>query len=194
MANKRTKKNVEKNFNTLIAFSILGDVLLIIFGAVMLFNPGFTNKIIGLILGVILLVNGASLIFDFFKRDGAKIYSLNILFGILISILGLVLIAYPYSVISFVTICIGIYLIISGAVKINHAIWLKKAKEESWNLVITNGIILLVLGLLIIFNPFANLAVTQVIGIFIIVSSIIKISNTILFKNKAQDIIKIFWS
>ncbi len=186
-------RNIEKNYNSLINMAILVEIVLIIFGLIMLFSPDFTNKITGTILGVILIFNGLSMIFNFIKRDGAKLFSLDLMFGILIIILGLVLVVYPYSVISFVTTVLGIFFLVSGASKINYGIWLNKGGESSWLIVIVNGSILLALGLLTIFNPFANLAVTQVIGIFLIISSLIKISNIMLFKNKSKDIMKIFW-
>ncbi len=193
MIERKVHKKIENRFLKMILTGISVEVLFIFFGIVMLFDPDLTNKLIGILVGSMLILYSASLLYNFFTRDGAKLYSLNIFFGILIGILGIVLIVYPYSVINFVTTCLGIYLIISGAVKLNYAFWLKKGNEGSWHVVLVNAIVLMILALLLLFNPFANLAVTQVLGAFIIITSAIKIASYVLFKNKISEITKIFW-
>ncbi len=193
MIQRETQEIVERRFNLMILISILVEVLLIIFGIVMLFDPNFSNKFMGVILGILFLLYAGSLIFNFFTRDGAKLYSLNIAFSVIVGIIGILLIVYPYALINFVITCLGIYIIISGAVKINYSLWLKKGQEESWYVVLANGIMLVILGILINANPFANMLITRIIGIFIIVSSVLKMSDTILFRKRSKEIMKIFW-
>lgn len=61
-------------------------------------------------------------------------------FGVLYSILGVVIILYPYSVMEFVTVCLGLFVIINGATKINYGIWLKRGNEDSWLVTLVTGI------------------------------------------------------
>lgn len=187
------KKIVEKRFYTMLNFNIIVEGLMILLGLLLLFMPNLSNKIIGILIGILLLAYALSLAYNYFKRDGAKIYSLNLILAILIGIVAILLIIYPYSVINFVTFALGIFFVISGATKINYALWLNRGNEESWFVLLGIAITLIILGLIIILNPFANIAITKVIGIFLIISSVLQISDAILFKKRATEIIKIFW-
>ena len=182
-----------KMFNQLLNMNLAVEVIMIILGFVMFFNPAMSNKAIGIVVGVILLLSASSLIYNYISRDGAKIYSLNLIFGLLVGLLGLVLIVYPYSLIDFVINCIGIYMIINGAVKINHGLWLRKGKEESWLIVVSSGILLIFISLVFIFSTFVSLTITRVIGIFLIISGALSLMDTILFKKRSKEIVKIFW-
>ncbi len=193
MINRKTHKNIEGRFNKMINFNIAVEVAIIIFGIIMLFSPDITNKLIGTLIGALFLLVSFNMLYNYFLRNGAKLYSMNLVFGLILALLGGILIIYPYSFIEFVTVCIGIYCFISGAFKINQALWLKKAEEDSWFMLLINSIFIIILGLLLLFNPFANLAVTQVLGVFLIITSTLKIASAVLFKKRAKEITKIFW-
>lgn len=188
-------KKKEKNgiFNKLILINIVIDVIIIIFGCFLLFKPSISNKIIGILCGILLLCWAGSLIFSYIKRDGAKLYSLNIVFGSLIGVLGLVLILYPYTVITFVQVCIGLFLLVNGATKINYGLWLKKGNEETWIITLITGLFMIVISLLLMFTNIVAYSITQLIGIFLIISSILNLSDAILFKKRSKEIVKIFW-
>ena len=52
---------------------------------------------------------------------------------------------------------------------------------------------LMVFGILVLSNPFSALTVTQVIGTFLVLSSILDITDLVLLKKRANEITKIFW-
>ena len=131
--------------------------------------------------------------YKYLKRDGAKIYSLNLVFAILYLILGLVIIIFPFSVIEFVTVCLGLFLVVNGATEINYGLWLKRGGSKAWLVTLVAGILLVILGIMIVFNPFTAFALTQITGAFLIISGIINLSDAITFKTKAKEIMDIFW-
>ncbi|MFI3261015.1 MAG: DUF308 domain-containing protein [bacterium] len=191
----RKSNDVNKIFDKMLMINICTDVLLLLFGIFLLTKPDVSYKIMGAITGLFLLVWAGSMIYSYITRDGAKLYSLNLIFGSLIGLLGLVLIVFPYSLIEFVSNCIGLYLLINGASKINYGLWLRKGKEETWLITITTGGLLIFLSLLIIFffDNFLVLAIPQVIGMFIIMSTALNIMETVLLKKRSKEIVKIFW-
>lgn len=193
MLERNTDKSIKQKFNQMLLYSMIMDAIMIVAGIVIVCVPDTSSKVIGIIVGIIFILNGAGMCYKYFQRNGAKLYSLNLMFGILAIILGLVLIFYPYTVMNFVTICLGIYLIISGALNINYGAWFKVGKEESWLLTVFIGILLIIFGILVMANPFASLSVTQVIGVFLIFLGILQITDTVLFKKRADDIMNIFW-
>ena len=193
MAKTPFKNSIENVYNRMIIYSLITSILSIIVGLVLIFLPTVSNKVVGIIVGVIILIFGINAVYKYFHRDGAKIYSLNIVFGVLYSILGVVIILYPYSVMEFITVCLGLFIIINGATKVNYGLWLKRGNEDSWLVTLVTGIFLVVLGIMVVFNPFSAFTLTQLSGAFLIIVGILNVSDTILFKKRAKEIMEIFW-
>ena len=187
------KKSIENIYNKMIIFSIIGSIITIIVGAVLLFLPNLSNKIVGVITGIIFILFGIITAYKYLKRDGAKIYSLNLVFSILYLVLGLVIIVFPFSVMEFVTVCLGLFLIINGATKINYGLWLKRGNSGAWLVTLVAGILLVILGIMIVFNPFTAFALTQITGAFLIISGVLNLSDAITFKISSKEIMDIFW-
>ncbi len=187
------KKSIENVYNKMVIFSIIAAIITIIIGAVLLFLPNLSNKVVGIITGIIFILFGIITAYKYLKRDGAKIYSLNLVFAILYLILGLVIIIFPFSVIEFVTVCLGLFLVVNGATKINYGLWLKRGSSKAWLVTLVAGILLVILGIMIVFNPFTAYALTQITGAFLIISGVINLSDAITFKTKAKEIMDIFW-
>lgn len=190
---KGLKNSVENMYNRMIAYSVLTSLVTAVMGVVLLFLPSLTNKVVGIITGIIFLLSGLNSIYKYFHREGAKIYSLNLVFGVLYILLGGIIIVYPFSVVDFITICLGIYMIINGLSKMNYAVWLKKGEEDSWLVTLVSGILIAVIGILVVFNPFASLTITKLAGAFLIITGVIDLTDTILFKKRSKEIMDIFW-
>lgn len=187
------KNNIANMYKRMITYSIVTSILTVIAGILLLFLPNITNKVVGIIAGIIFLIAGINSIYKYFHREGAKLYNLNLVFGILYSILGVVIIIYPFTVVEFVTVCLGLYMIINGASKVNYALWLKRGNEDSWLITLATGILVAVVGVLVIFNPFASLTLTKLAGAFLIITGVLDLMDTILFKNRSKEIMEIFW-
>lgn len=145
-------------------------------GLVLLLIPGTLNKIIGILIGAALLIVGVLAIVKYTKEkvNGS---SLNLVSGILYSVLGVIIIIYPYSIINLVTICLGVYLIINGLLKLKLALVLKKVTDK-WIGTLVMGIITIILGLLLIFNPFAGITITKLAGAFLVVVAVFDLIDT----------------
>lgn len=187
------KNSIENMYKRMIIYSILTSILTVAAGVVLLLVPELTNKVVGIIAGVIFLIEGINSIYKYFHREGVKLYNLNLVFGVLYSILGVVIIIYPFTVVEFVTVCLGLYMIINGASKVNYALWLKRGNEDSWLITLATGILVAIVGVLVIFNPFASLTLTKLAGAFLIITGILDFMDTILFKNRSKEIMEIFW-
>lgn len=187
------KNSIENMYKRMIIYSLLTALFTIIMGIVLLLLPNTTNKVVGIIVGIIFLIEGINSVYKYFHREGAKLYNLNLVFGVLYALLGVVIILYPFTVVEFVTVCLGIYMIINGASKVNYALWLKRGNEESWLITLATGILIAIVGVLVIFNPFASLTLTKLAGAFLIITGILDFMDTILFRNRSKEIMEIFW-
>ena len=187
------KNSIENMYKRMITYSILTSILTVVAGVVLLLVPELTNKVVGIIAGIIFLLEGINSIYKYFPREGAKLYNLSLVFGVLYAVLGVVIIIYPFTVVEFVTVCLGLYMIINGASKVNYALWLKRGNEDSWLITLATGILVAIVGILVIFNPFASLTLTKLAGAFLIITGILDFMDTILFKNRSKEIMEIFW-
>ncbi len=194
MAKSLFRNNADSRFHRMLIYSFFTAIITTLFGGVILFLPENTSaKLVGVLTGIVFLISGVSAIYKYFHREGAKLYSLNLVFGILFTILGVVIVAYPFSVLEFVSRCLGIYIIINGALRINYAVWLKKGNEDSWLITLTTGLLQIVFGILVLFNPFVKLALIKLIGAFLLIVGILDFTDTFLFKKRADEIKNIFW-
>ena len=187
------KNSIENMYKRMIIYSLLTALFTIVMGIVLLLLPNATNKVVGIIVGIIFLIEGINSVYKYFHREGAKLYNLSLVFGVLYAVLGVVIIIYPFTVVEFVTVCLGLYMIINGASKVNYALWLKRGNEDSWLITLATGILVAIVGILVIFNPFASLTLTKLAGAFLIITGILDFMDTILFKNRSKEIMEIFW-
>ncbi len=186
-------KNIRK-FNNFTTSSIVASVVNIIIGVLVFIFSEQIGTLIGYIGGLIFIYTGILAIYKFIKRDGAKLYSLNIIFGILSVILGVVIIFVPTSVISYINIIFGIFLIILGGNKVTYGIWFKIGDDASWSITLVSGIMLILFGVLLIANPFESfMTATKLVGVFLILYSVLDITTAIMLRRRSEDIVKIFW-
>ncbi|MBD9107216.1 hypothetical protein EGP99_05340 [bacterium] len=187
------RNSIENMYKRMIWYSIGTALITIITGIVLLLVPELSGKVLGIIVGIIFLIEGINSIYKYFHREGAKLYNLNLVFGVIYAVLGVVIILVPSSVVEFITVCLGIYMIVNGASKVNYALWLKRGNEDSWLITLATGILVAIVGVLVIFNPFASLTLTKLAGAFLIITGILDFMDTILFKNRSKEIMEIFW-
>lgn len=183
----------EKSFGNIIGTSIFGSIIMLICGLIVYLFPDKVNNLIGYLIGGLCFITGIDLLYKYIRRNGARLYSLNIIYTLLIVILGIIVILNPDSIAKFTTVCFGLYLIIKGASKISYGSWLKVGNHASWTLIFVTGLLLVIFGVLLFFDIFTAIDLTKLIGIFIILTSLLDIINLIMIKNKREEITKIFW-
>lgn len=114
-------------------------LILALIGLVLLLLPETLNNIIGFVVGGCLLIFGIIAIIKYIKIKEYKFTS-SLVSGILYSALGVIVIINPSSVISLVTICLGIYLVINGLLKTIFSFSLKKITTK-WGGSLVMGIL-----------------------------------------------------
>lgn len=146
-------------------------LILALIGLVLLLLPSTLNNIIGFVVGGCLLIFGIIGIIKYIRIKEYKFTS-SLVSGILYSALGIIVIINPSSVISLVTICLGLYLVINGILKTVFSFNLKKITTR-WGGALVMGLLTIVLGLLLVINPFGSaVAITKLAGAFLVVVAI----------------------
>ncbi len=171
--------------------TILKSIILIVIGLLLTFMADATLVSLSYVLGGMLCAIGAVAIIQFFKtkENTAFLGQLNIVYGVITVIAGVVLIIYPNIVGSLVPICIGIGVIVSSSIKIQQALSIKAYATTSWKVSFVAAFLSLICGLIILFNPFKTASlVTQVVGIFILIYAVLDLISTCLLKKTTTTI------
>lgn len=186
------KKSIKKRFNKLIYGSWITSILFLLLGIFLLIKPQLANSLIGYFVGIVVSSSGVIALFNYFtNKNTLKFMNLQLIYGILTLIAGIAIIINPLSISSLIIICLGIWMVINGVLKLNTALLLKSNKEETWSLILFIAILTILCGSLLIFNPFdGTMIVTQVIGVFLIVYAILDSMQWILIKKRSKEIIK----
>lgn len=186
---------MKNSFKKMCTMSLTTSIILVIVGFLLLLFPEVILSLISYILGGIVLVNGALTIMRYFKENKENLWNFDLAYGLLCSILALVIIFNPNAIISIIPLILGIWMMISSIFKIQYSLNLKAYHSDKWTLTLILAILTLICGVLLMVNPFGGaLAMTQIIGIFIIIYSVIDIIECVALKksiNKIVDIIDI---
>ncbi len=168
--------------------SIIASIIYIILGIIVVSNPETTLNIVstaisifaivyGLVLTIINLVN--------IKDEG------NLIFGILLIVIGIALLIYPSSLNVLISLGIGIWFISSSISRIKFAIIIKDIEEINWLVVLISAIITLIIGISFIFTPLASaVALTTISGIMMILYSVVDIVEIVFIKKHIKIIEK----
>ena len=148
----------------------MSAILSIIMGLVLLIWPGTTTQIVCTMLGIVLLAYGIIQIVMYLWTREKTVFSQGILLlGIIFAVIGAWIILKPEMIIMAVPVIVGILIIIHGLHNIIQAVDLKREGYEKWWLALLFGVLTVLFGALLIYNPFGAVeVVVRMIGIFMI--------------------------
>ena len=116
---------------------------------------------------------------------------LDIVYGIVTVIFGIIIIKNYQAIASIIPAVIGIAIIISSAGKLNYAFQLKSDENRLWKTTMVISIISTLCGVVLLFNPFeAALGIMKIIGAFIIIYAVLDIISTLAIKSSVTKIRK----
>ncbi len=180
------KKNT-KNYDDYKKRELTKTLILGLVGLVLVLMPDTLNKILGIIVGVVLLVMGIAGIYQYLQNKIGT--STSLVSGIFYSILGSIILLYPGSVVRAIAIGIGISLTISGLIKVKWAFTLKSL-DSTWIGTLVIGILTTILGLVLIFSPFSGDAITKITGAFLMVVAVFDLIDNYILQEEKEYIEK----
>ena len=168
--------------------SILISALLIIVAIFLIAKPGIALSTVVTLFAIVFLVDGIINIIAYMMEDAEiRAFSNELMMGILLVILGLIILLNQPLFISILPIMIGILIFIKSIMKFQLAINLKSAVAERWGLLVVSSILMAILGILIIANPFeAIFTLTRFIGIMMLVAEVINICESVYFLQQTK--------
>lgn len=180
---KYLKDEIQKIFIS----SLVTAVVTAILGIFLLVKADFVLTTLSTIIGIIILIPAVISLIDYFKTK----YMANLIIGVTAGVMGIVFIVNPKLISSILPFVLGIYFIIDGFSRLQYAMEMKKNNVPECTASFVSSILILVLGVLMIVNPFKGaMAITQVIGIFLLVHSALDLYNAISAKGNVDKFLK----
>jgi uncharacterized membrane protein HdeD (DUF308 family) len=146
---------------------IASSIATIIIGLILLLFPAVTLNFISYCLGAVALVMGAIRTVRYFQQDHTYpfLFQSDLVVGLITIGLGIFMMTQPKTVISLIPHLFGILVAGCGVGNILRALDAKKAGLSQWGFLLGLAIISVILGVLIMFNPFGALElVVTIIG------------------------------
>lgn len=168
--------------------AILTGVLYILLGIVALVIPETMQKTLGYLIGIVLIVAGLISIICYLLRDARENYYHNeFVFGLVGMVVGAAVLYKVEVIISLIPFILGILVLFSGCSKLQDAIDLKRLGYGSWAGMLVVAVINIILGILLICNPFkAAIVLFRVLGVGLILSGASDCFSTIYFAEKLR--------
>lgn len=161
--------------------SLIFGIIMIVVGFYCLFWPGITFAMLGLVIGVVMVMDGITRFFVWsdLKKEGAN-DSLFLMGGILSLVLGLIIVcsaAAQFMLDVIIAYGIGIWFLIIGIITMIRGFKLRNIHEDHdtvligkhWYLSVILGLIVAVVAILALINPSITMIATGIlIGLAII--------------------------
>ncbi len=149
---------------------IVSAFICIALGVILVFWPGLSVKVVCMAIGAVLVINGISRLLNFiFGRDGSVFSQMNLVMGIIISVIGGWILLQPGTIIAMIPILVGIIIVIHGINNLQQSVSLCQNRYDKWWIALLLGIITIGFGVLLVFNPFAAVdTLIRFIGLFLI--------------------------
>ncbi len=134
---------------------VLLAVLYIITGIYFFTSPVLAEYVLGNFIGAMMLVYGIMMIIAYFTATSFKsIWTLVL--GILMVVLGIVIFSNVFDTMNVLGVIVGVGFIAVGAFRTYMSFQLKDAGLSTWWLILVLGILTLIVGCILVFNPSAS--------------------------------------
>ena len=188
--NKEVEVNMDKLMSRFFKSSIISSIALVALGILLIVQSEATIITISYIVGGFLIALGVIAILKYLRSMSIESSKLDIIYGVVCVVLGVLIITNPEAIASIIPFIIGFIIIINSATKLQYSLELKKEKNELWISTLIVSIIMTLCGVVLIFNPFQGAVfITRMVGIFILIYAILDITSTIII-NRNLNIIK----
>lgn len=176
--------------NKVFKSSIISSIILIAFGILLIVQSEATIVTISYIIGGILIALGVIAGIKFIKNIKERTKNdLDIVYGIVCIILGVLVIKNPEAIASIIPFVLGLIIIINSATKLQYSFELYKEKNKLWLSTLILSIIMVVCGIVLIFNPFKGaILITRIVGVFILIYAILDLISTFVISQTFKKI------
>ena len=168
-ATNEKKKGERKKLKPTAAFY---GLICVIIGIIDLVNPEKMLNIIAYALGISAIVCGLVFIIVYMARDVK--YNLNnndFLSGLIAVVVGIVILIKWQQFMELLPIVLGVLIIVSGCIKLQDAIDLKKLDHPAFVMILAIALVFIIFGAILVANPFkSEIILMRIIGVSLVIA------------------------
>ena len=182
--------NIEIKVKKMNITSIIFSIIFILIGAFLLARPEDAIHLVSYALGIILVLWGLISMIQFFTDKESQSYlDFGFIVGVFVFIFGVIILIKPNTIASIIPLLLGIWMLINGVTKLSYALTLNNNKNAAGSIIV--AILIIILGILLVFNPFAGAkTLVQILGISIIIYSILDLIECFAIKKIIKTVEK----
>lgn len=159
--------------------AILESLVIGVLGIVLLWHPEGVLKAIFYVVGIFLIIKGVYKILNYFATHGQyDFYNNDLLYGIIALVFGVIAVVLWEELGGVIGLVVGAWMIYGSLVRINTAIKMRTAGIREWFYVLVLALVMLALGIYMIINMGAVLAV---VGWVMIAAAVVGILDDLMF-------------
>lgn len=159
--------------------AILESLVIGVLGIVLLWHPEGVLKAIFYVVGIFLIIKGVYKILNYFATHGQyDFYNNDLLYGIVALVFGVIAVVLWEELGGVIGLVVGAWMIYGSLVRINTAIKMRTAGIREWFYVLVLALVMLALGIYMIINMGAVLAV---VGWVMIAAAVVGILDDLMF-------------
>lgn len=142
----------------------INAVIMVVLGLILVIWPEILGNMLCYILGGALILMGAFQLIGFIRGEHLGFCNkFSMLMGIILILLGIWVCANPHVVLSIIPVVVGIIILLHGLMDIQYTLDIKKAGSSKWWIGLIAAIATIVIGILLVVNPFAAYELTMII-------------------------------
>ena len=165
-----------------------GAITLLICGLILLFMPELTLVTIANVIGILVIIIGAFFLIGYFLRKELASGNNDLIKGLVIVCIGIFICVKSELVVSVLPVVLGIGVVLSGILKLQHAFDLKRMGFDTWVRIGLTAAVNIFIGLIVILNPFSTVAwLMRLVGVGFLFSGVTDLITTIYVSKKASE-------
>lgn len=169
---------------------------LIAAGIGLLVKPDVSTALVGDLVGIVLTLSGVFRLIGYFSKDLYRLaFQFDLIYGIVLIVLGIVTLTKPQNLLYVLSIAAGICVIADGLMKLRIAADSRRfGIRNSW-LIAGTAVLTLALGLLLMFCPAESVRLlTRCLGLVLLAEGVLNLITVIMTvkitKNQKPDLIE----
>lgn len=168
-------------FQKFTQYALLRAALLAVLGILMLLFPGTLLNLIVYIVAACVIIYGVVNIINYIRTRTTAVNGFEFVVGCLLLVLGLVMILFSRQIVSILPIFLGVLLVIGGASYFVNA-W-GAGEQKNIPLLLLSALIIIG-GLLVIFNPFGSMELLcRIFGLLLLLSCVDELFAFFTYRN-----------
>lgn len=163
-------------FRHLKASMFVMQLVYLALGLALVFAPDMSARVLCYACGAALAVVGLLAVWRFAaaRQERLLFAWFSLVYGVLFTVLGIFLLVQPDTVLTVLPAVFGVFVLLDSLGRIQNALELRRAGLVRWWGMLFFALLSVVLGVLILLNPFAALTTTvRVIGAVLLIESVL---------------------